>query len=146
MALADAVLVVADAMEKTVRECITNDSTTIEAFHSLAKQTQSYIRELRTAVKAAEGQQPIPTNAADFHRQQIDKHREEFRGRVKHIDTDGSAETHVVEIADGDGTLVHIPCSVKPGERIVISGQEYQLALLDGRLHPVSANVEVQFP
>lgn len=162
MALADAVLAVAEAMEDDAAH--TEGDYTVKAFRSVLR---SFARELRTAVKASEGTAPATPAPAPqlMHRELIEKARAEFAGKIRKIpggartrdnlvgmganpaaqavnrkfgnEKEGEVAPRAVAVAvAGTGVLVDVPGDMPVGARTEIVGKVHELRV-DGKLHPV---------
>lgn len=119
MSLGEAVLSIADALEK---EC---DSASDILPKSIIR---SFIREMRTVVKASENNPRVPENFPGnekmLHRQKI----EEIKRKMKEENGEDSALRSVL-VRGGplDGTYLPIPGETLISSRMEILGCDYQL-------------------
>src|SRR5690242_10196872 len=113
MALSDAVLAIADAMEREA------DEPSSESNHT-GRLIRSFARELRTAVKAAEGpHNPLlglalaDTSGEAYHRQQIEAAKKKLRQEREKTSVQEKDSAQMVEIRGGalDGTLHAVQAS-----------------------------------
>ena len=135
MALADAVLVVADAMDLSAASC--------EKVYGLL--LKSYADQLRVALKASEGQSTsspmtgllLGDSGEAFNRQRIEEARQQVR---RERDTADESE-RMLEVRGGpaDESVFAAPASMPVGAYTMIAGVRYQLK--DGVLQysPVQA-------
>ena len=135
MSLDVAVLGVAEAMEL---ESTNHSSQSPTSFILL-----SFARELRTAVKAAEGVANQQTaspyfTAEDQHRTMIDQARAELRRAKLQSDAEEKLSPRLCQIADGPWEGTTVPVAPNAGNGFVASFDEnkYQLRA-DGKLYLV---------
>ena len=156
MSLADAVTEIADDMEKDSAAHVANGTLGYGTIDLLG----SYAKQLRRAVKAAEGMETYPSLlgaarigpgivdpavAKTMNRDLIEAVKGEFRGKVQKIDApvdpdlvkaEEGAGGGMVELAGGahEGTLVPLPPGMPVDGYTAVLGERYQLRA-DGRLH-----------
>jgi hypothetical protein len=129
MGLSEAILSIADAME--------NESVPDQSINILFK---SFARELRTAVKAAEGIKQTSWNphlpaAKEMMIQQQMEARKIAR-QLEREEQDKGFRT--VELADDPGVMVSVDPDMVYGDKVNLSGKMYELRK-DGKLHPCVA-------
>lgn len=97
MSLSEAVISVADEMEKTASDP-TCPEVVLRAF------LRSFARELRTAVKASGGSSPFPSPVD--HQRAIDQCRAEFRGKKEKQEE--ASDGRMVEVVGGPYNLTYV--------------------------------------
>lgn len=124
MALADAILEIADDMQK---EYVDYGMETVPI-----KVFELYMKQLRSAVKAAEGGQPRRALGVDPELVKQDRERQQALREARHqeqtlIDAGaGSVEMYVCEGGNSEGTFVPTGGVKQPdGAKCVIGGQVY---------------------
>jgi len=142
MSLPDAVLEIAADMEADA------DAMQATGSPAIANSVRSYAKQLRRAVKAAEGSTPAPTVQQPVitpfmqHQLETEKARKEFRknkiGGKDMVQIEEDHQTRAVLMADGpfEGETIEVPGGMPFNSytRHPITGQRYQLQG-DNQLH-----------
>lgn len=139
MSLSEAVLSVADEMEK-----LANDRSEVMSETILRSFMRSFAREIRTAVKASgndnqKGQQNLISPQLQ-HVKMIEEARKEFRkdGAKRLTDFEERTDPKFVQVVGGssDGVLVPVDPTMPINARTCVGGEVYELRD-DGMLHSV---------
>lgn len=139
MALADAVLIIAEAMENKAKEW--DKSNCIDP--SIPMRMESYAEQLRIAVKASGGNSPITPSSSPSpliaHRNHIEKAREEMRKSKEVTPSELREESESVRMviavnSIGEKNIVPIHPEMGVGNYTNIGGIVYCLGV-DGTLH-----------
>lgn len=137
MALADAVILVAEQMEEEAKDL---EGAGDAAGTSYARMTlKGFARQLRTAVKSAEGQQqaqPRQMSAGEYEAKLMEAARQEAREAKRHARMAEEVTSNSVLCVGGpmDETYVPMESGMPVGARTRVGGAVYRLKE-DGCLH-----------
>src|SRR5258708_26954535 len=127
MSLQEAILLVADAMDKD-----SQDKDIPQAV--LSAYMRAYARELRTAVASAKQERGVES-ATNFmvpehqHRIMIDKAREEFRREKEKGEVQERHSSRMVEVGSGEfaGNMIEVGSTMPVGAKCHVNNKVYEL-------------------
>ena len=133
MSLRQAVEMIAGAMEQT------KSLFSVEKDKTFVVVLDSYIVQLKTALKASESEistPPAQEDSKSLHRDLINREKEKLRKAREMEEVEESFEPRFVEVVNGpgQGDIVTVDFYMKIGDTIVSNGHTYQLRA-DGKLH-----------